>query len=863
MINPPKNALRFLRWFCREDYLEEIEGDLIEVFKKDFQSSPRQARWRFTWSVLRYLRPKFMKSFKLFENKNKFHMYGNYLTVSRRTLIKNKWYTLINVAGLALGLGSSIFIFLFVSHHLQFDKFHKDSDRVYRIVTEEHRDAIDYTASVPPGLPNAFKGDYPQIEKIAKVVLSENMLISIGSDKKFKQDVDFAEAELFEIFNLPLADGTPVNLRDVNTAVISMEAARKFFGNEDPVGKSFQMNGKDYVTVVGVLKEIPTTTCLRSDVFISFPSLKSHSGFLSGESWGGISSSLECFVRLKPGQNTLDVEEFLATYVKKFRPNSKNVHHYKLQSLADIHFDPRYRGGINPGLLWIFSLIGVFLLTVASINFINISTAQSINRSKEIGVRKVLGSRKSYLFWQFMTETTLVTVLAFTLAVMLVIALLPYFNTVFELSLSTAGLWNIEFIVFACLLLVLIVLMSGSYPSIVLAGTPPLAALKGVAKKTSDGFAVRKVLVVAQFVISMVLIIGTIGVNKQISYASGSDLGFAKSGVVMIPLPVRLPNAQIKSLRDRIAAATGVEKITACFASPGAGYNSWGTNVQFDNRAESEEFEIRAKMGDVNYLDAFDLKLLVGRNFYEKDSVDEVLVNATFAAKARLGSPEEALGKTINIDQGFLKGTIVGVVNDFHDSDFHTAINPIFIAPVREHYYEFAVKINIKNAMEVLGRVETLWTEAFPGQVFEYNFLDQRIDALYKSDHQFLSLTSLFSIIAVFIGCLGIYGLIVFMVAQKTKEIGIRKVLGGGMGHIVFLLSKDFMTLLIIGSIIASPIGWYLIYRWLESYTYKTDINWWIFLAATAFSAVITLATISYQAVKAALTNPVNSLRSE
>jgi putative ABC transport system permease protein len=862
MKGPPKFAVRFLRWFCREDYLEEIEGDLTEVYGLESRKSPQRAGWKFIWSVLKYLRPGFVKSFRIFERRNAIDMYLNYFITGKRTLIKNKWYTLINVAGLALGLSSSIFIFLFVRHHLQYDNFHREPERIYRIVTEEHRDVVDYSAAVPPGFANAFKSDYSYAEIVAKLVSKRNTLVTVDKESKFKQYVIFAEPQFFDIFNFPLITGAKPDLMTPNSAVITPSAATRLFGEQDPVGKSIQIDGKEYVTVTGILRELPATTVIEGDIFVSFSLLKHYSPFLAGEVWGGISTELQCFTRLHPGQDIAEIEKSIANYVPKFRPKSKNVHHYKLQALADIHFDARYGGGINPALLWIFGFIGVFLVAVASINFINISTAQSMNRSKEVGVRKVLGSRKSNLFWQFMTETVLVTGLAFVLALVIVVSLLPYFNTTFELTLLLNDLLTPDFVVFGGALLLIIVLMSGSYPGIILARAAPLTALQGALGRAGDGLIVRKGLVVGQFVISIVLIIGTIGVSKQINYATKSDLGFDKSGVVMMSLPDQVAPEKLKSLKDRIAHLAGVEKITACFGSPAAAVNFWGTSLKFDNRAESEEFSIHAKIADADYLNAFDLKLLAGRNFFEKDTVDEVLVNEAFATKVGL-SPEELLGKSLEIDGGFIKAAIVGVVNDFHDGDFHQAINPIFIAPSREQYFELAVKVNMANSFDVLSAIEKEWPTVFPGKMFEYNFLDARIDDLYRSERQFLSLTSTFSMIAVFIGCLGIYGLIVFVVAQKTKEIGIRKVLGASVRHVVVLLSKDFLGLLLIGAVIASPIGWYLVDKWLQSYAYKTEISWWIFIAATCLSAMITFLTISYQAIHAALANPVKSLRSE
>jgi ABC-type antimicrobial peptide transport system permease subunit len=405
--------------------------------------------------------------------------------------------------------------------------------------------------------------------------------------------------------------------------------------------------------------------------------------------------------------------------------------------------------------------------------------------------------------------------------------------------------------------------MSGSYPGIVLARIAPLLALKGkLTQRDSGGLLTRKLLVIAQFTISIILIIGTIGINKQINYAIHSDLGYNKSEIVMVSMPEKLEPLKLETLKNQIAQSPDVENITACFASPGAGWNEWGTSLKFNNSSETEEFSIHAKMGDINYLKTFNLSLIAGRNFYEKDSVDEILVNAILAKKLNLSSPEELLGKSLEVSGGYIKGTIVGVVSDFHDQDFHESINPIFIAP-KNGYNELAIKINMKNSVEVLQHIENEWSQAFPNFIFEYDFLEDRVAELYESEQRFLALTKLFSGLAIFIGCLGIYGLILFFVIHKTKEIGIRKVLGGSVLHIIRLVTKGFLRLIIIAGVIASPVAWYFMNSWLQNYNYKTEISLWIFVLAIAIVTFITLLTISYQAIKAALANPVESLRSE
>ena len=407
-------------------------------------------------------------------------------------------------------------------------------------------------------------------------------------------------------------------------------------------------------------------------------------------------------------------------------------------------------------------------------------------------------------------------------------------------------------------------MLAGSYPGLLLAKITPILALKRkINQKDTGGFMTRKALVTIQFVISIVLIIGTIVISKQINYAVNSDLGFDKSAIVMVTLPSSLEKVKLEGLKNRIDKFSGVEKISACFASPGAGYSQWGTNVKYNNKPEDEEFSIQVKMGDKDYLKTFDLKLLNGRNFFEKDSVDEVLVNATFARKLGLQSTEDLLGKQINVSGGYIQATIVGVINDFHDQDFHNDIRPVFIAPKMSNYNELAIKINMHNTKATLDHIEKQWSEIFPDFIFEYDFLDDRIADLYIVESQFLSLTKLFSALAIFIGCLGSYGLVLFFVVQKTKEIGIRKVLGGKLRHILILVMQDFFLLIGIAGIIASSLAWYFMSNWLQNYTYQTELSWWIFALAIGLVTSITFLTICYQAIKAARANPIESLRTE
>ncbi|RKN77984.1 ABC transporter permease [Ulvibacterium marinum] len=793
-------------------------------------------------------------------------MFKNYLKIAWRNLRRRKGFTIINILGLSLGFGCSILIFLFVSHHMSYDTFHKNSDRIYRVVTEMHQDKVEYISSVPPGFVNEFRTDYVYAEKVGKLVNDYNRVIDVetNTDKiKFKQNVVFAEKELFQIFNFPLVDGTNnIGLEEPNTALVTEEMANKMFGNENPVGKTFTIDGKEPIRITAILRDLPKTSQIKGDIFVSFKTLENYNKIMASETWAGINPTLQCYALLKPDQNISQIEDKFGQLVEKNRPNSNNVHHYKLQPLAEVHFNPDYGGDTNKKTLWTFSLIGLFLLIMACINFINIATAQSVHRSKEVGIRKVLGGNKKQLFWQFMAETFIISIAAFLIGLALSLLTLPYFNSIFDLELTHEGLLGVRFFMFSAFLLLLVAILSGSYPGVLIARILPILALKQKLSTTNTGsLNIRKTLVVVQFSISIVLIIATLVISKQIKYAVNSDLGFDKEAMVMVNLPGKLAPERKEGLKERISTLSGVEKITACASAPAASTWTWGTSMKYANRPEEEPFYVEAKIADEDYLATFDLDLVAGRNFILKDSIQEVLVNETLSKKLGLASPDELIGKKVKI--AHIQANIVGVVADFHDQTFHGNINPIFMAPDPNWFYEFGIKVNMANKEKTLTEIEKLWSSVFPNYVFEYTFLDDKVAQSYKREKQFLALTNLFSILAIIIGCLGIYGLISFFVVQKTKEIGIRKVLGGSVRSILILITGDFLKLILVSGLIASPIAWYFLNDWLEGFAYRTQMSWWVFGIAIGGLLLITMITVSYQSIKAALANPVKSLRTE
>ena len=793
-------------------------------------------------------------------------MIQNYLKIALRNLTRNKSYLGINVIGLALSLSCGLIIFSLVKYHLSFDNFHKDSDRIYRIVTEKHRDEISYDNGVPNPLGQSFRNDYTYGEKIARIFYQKDQLITIQNQKetkKFQENkgIAFIENDFFDIFNFPLIEGNRNTiLTNPNDAVISQKLANKYFGKENPIGKTIKIDNRLDLKITGILENLPQNTDLQTEIYTSFQTIKFFNQKVFGkiDSWDGITSNMQCYTKLHPNVSIKKVESSLFKYVKIFRKGNNNVHHYKLQALSDIHFNPNYSGVIEKNTLWVLSLIGIFLIITACLNYVNLATAQAINRSKEIGVRKVLGSLKTQISAQFFIETGVITFISTVFAILLAEITLPFINQYFSLSINTDLFHDLQLWLILPVLMIVIALLSGFYPAIILSSFQPITALKGkISQRNLGGFNIRRSLIVTQFVISQVLIICMIIIINQMRFAKKTDLGFRKDSIVMIPTGSN--DEKVKRLKTEMQQIAGVGLISVCYAAPSASYTN-GTSVILESNIEAENFRLVGKPGDIDYLKTFDLKLVAGRNFFKSDSVNEYVVNETFAKKLNM-KPAELIGKLITVYD--LKAPIVGVVKDFHDKSFYEDIHPIFISNQKKEFQAYAVKINLDNTKTTLEALDKIWSKTYPEQIFSYQFLDEQIAQFYTTESTLLSLIEAFSLLAIFINCLGLYGLMKFMAVQKTKEIGIRKVLGSSVAQIVWIFGKEFSILIIISFLIASPIAWYSMNNWLQDFKYRIDISPSIFIVAILFTTFFAIITVSYQAIRAAMANPVKSLRTE
>jgi putative ABC transport system permease protein len=797
-------------------------------------------------------------------------MFSNYFKIGWRNLLRHKSYAAINIAGLSLGIACAILIFTLIGYHLSFDDFHHNKDRIYRLTTEFHDDKVTHQAAVPQPLGRAFRTDLSFGEKTARVVSYRSTLISLPGEKQVKkfietQGIAFAEPGYFDIFNFPLVQGDPHTvLLNPNSAIITEAIAKKYFGAGPAVGQLIRLDNKTDFTIRGILKDLPANTDRKQEIYLSYYNLKDRNPWLATDSsWPGIYSGSMAFTLLKPGISMAQVNKALPLLSNKYyKGRDAKTFQFRLQPLSDIHFNAEYDGYMDKKYLWALGFIGLFLIVTACVNFVNLATAQALNRSKEVGIRKVLGSLRGQLFWQFIAETTLITVFALLLAYGLTLLALPSLNQLLKskMELHLFDSWQLPTFILA--LTGIVIFLAGSYPGLVLARFQPVLALKSkLSQAHIGGFSLRRVLVVAQFTISQMLIIGTIVIASQVHYSKSSDLGFDKEAILTVPIPSG-DKMKMNTLRNRLAALPGVEKITLCYQAPAASHNM-NTGVRYGNRTEDEHWSINTKAADDQYLATFGLKLAAGRNFYPSDTTREFLVNETFVKQLNIRSPQDVIGQRLSIDGGGATAPIVGVVKDFYNYSFHSEISPICIMSDAGSYQHCAARINLHDTKPALAAFEKIWNEVYPEYLYSYAFLDDSIAEFYEMDNIMLTLTEVFAAIAIFIGSLGLYGLVAFMAVRRTREIGVRKVLGASLHNILWLFGKEFSRLLLLAFVIAAPLAWWAMHLYLQDYKYRIPIGAGIFGLAILITFLIAILTVGYRSLRSALTNPVKSLRSE
>lgn len=767
---------------------------------------------------------------------------SNYLHTAIRSLQHRKAYAFINITGLAIGIACIILIYATVTYHLRTDNFHLHKEQIYRIISKFHMDEqSSVNTGVPGPLPDRFKNDYGIAEQVTHLDMLSKKRIAVTRGQNFLEDIAFTDPAYFEIFNFPLLSG------NTHGVVITERIAHKYFGKQDPVGQSFLLDDTMRFQISGVLKDLPANTDLRQEIFFPFDKLKDYQQWMVEDWWMSVNKSVQCFIRLKPGITQAVADQTLKDLAKKAYGNEDSFFAFVTQPLGDIHFNTTLDGVIRKSTLWMISCIGFLLIITTCINFINLSIAQAWSRSKEIGVRKALGSFRWQLFMQFITETALLTIAAMVAGVMLAWLGLPFLNNLLHTTISW---WNVRGWSFLIVLFISIVLLSGMYPGLIISGLRPVVALQQ--KKAARGFSFRRGLVIVQFAISQLLIICTIIIANQMRYTQEADPGFRRSAIVMLPVPDN-DAAKVHALSGKLGDISG---FTFCRTAPAADYSP-STGIVCNNRNVSVAY----KTADANYIPFFGLQLIAGRNVTASDTMREFVVNETAVKKLGFRSPREIIGYPATVNGA--KGTVVGVVKDFHYRSFHESIEPLVITTLIYTYQNCAVSINMARAPQMMAAVENAWKEVYPAYIFQSSFLDDDMARLYQKDLIIYELVRIFTLISVVIGCIGLYGLISFMAAQRTKEVGIRKTLGAGLGNILWLFGKEFFLLLIAGFVVAAPVGWWVMHRWLDSFVYRTEPGITVFAVAILFSMIITVLTVGWRAIKTANINPVKSLRTE
>ena len=797
-------------------------------------------------------------------------MFKNYLKIAYRNIVKNKVYSLINITGLAIGIAASILIFLFVSYELSFDDFHKDADNIYRIVRiNKYAEGIEYDGCITYPFAEALRIDYPDLENVTQVCFIEESEITI--DKKFytAEHILFVDSIFFKMFEIDFVAGdAETALINPNSTVISESLAYTLFGSKDPLGEFVKFNGELDLQITGIMKNQPHNTHLHSEMLVSMKSLSADLVGIDYANWQTTLSMFNTFVMLPKGYTKTGLEEkFKLFFPKYIEAEDAKRQNYFLQPIKEIH-NSEYYSSFNyitdMESIYIFSVIGLLIILIAGINFINLTTAQSIKRSKEVGIRKVFGAFRKQLVFQMLGETSLFTFTAIILSIIMAQNALPYLNQFLGNDIQLSLLSDFSIVPFLIIIIIGINLLTGIYPSLVLSRFSPIETMRNkITSNGKSGFKFRNGLVIVQFIISQILIISTIVISSQMEYFYSKDLGFNSNEIVSVTIPDN-ETSRLAAFKNEVIQNSNVINMSYGLGTPTTTAN-FQTRVRPVSGDDYDEVLVSLKVVDEDYLETFDIKLLAGRYFeplVEGDTVYKFVVNETMLAKIGIENPEEAIGKQIRVNR--FTGPIIGVVKDFHMSTLAETIGPmVMINQLTRFIFGASIKYQKEAAASVLSTLETAWGNVFPEASFDYQYYDEYLLGLYEEEENFLTIIRVFAAIAIFIGCLGILGLMSFIAVQKTREISLRKVLGASVMSIFGVVSKEFTHNIIIANIIAWPITWYLMNEWLQNFSYRINLNLWMFLTAGIISVLIVGFVISYQSFKAANANPVDSLRNE
>lgn len=798
-------------------------------------------------------------------------MFKNYLKTAFRNIFKHKLYSAINITGLTAGLTACLLISMFISHELGYDKFHTNKDRILRVEMEYGKNGeVNNTASTGTKAGPAFKRTFPAVEEYARTFISHG-IIKYGEKAFDEQRILFADAPFFKIFSFHLLQGNPATVLDApDKLVLTKTMAEKYFGNELAINKTITALGKEMI-VSGICEDAPQNSQIKFDFVTPFLNLNS----VEKETWWNANWITYLLVRNK--KDIAQLQNQVAGYMKTpavreeagLEGNGYLTFH--LQPLTRVHLHSKLPGFEPNGsmqYIWMFAVIALLILIIASANYTNLATAQSSGRGGEIGIRKVMGASKKQVFFQFIGESAFISFLSAVLAFLLAILLIPYFNEITGRQFTSSSLLQPAPVIFLLLFTVLISLLAGFYPALVLSGMKVIGVLRKGFRVSGSSAVLRRSLIVVQFCISVFLIIYTVIILQQIHFLKTKNLGYDKEHVVVLPIGGKML-VNFQNIKEGIAQVPGVESVTASYETPED--VGWSDGITATDEKGKHDISLKAMPVDLDFTKTMKMQLLAGRDFQPSDFTmmdttdnytnykQPFIINESLVKK--LGwTNEEALGKIL--EKGS-PGPVVGVVKDFNFSSLREPIGPLAIFLGRDFSINYMARISGSDIAGTLGRLEMMWKQRIPDRPFSYHFLDEDYNKLYKSEQRSSVLFTVAAVLAILLACLGLFGLAAFTTIQRTKEIGIRRVLGADIPGITMLVAKNFLLLVGIAILIAVPAAWYAGNKWLQDFAFRIPVKGWVFLAAAVATILITLLTVSFHSVRAAMANPVKSLRSE
>jgi len=806
-------------------------------------------------------------------------MIRNYSSIAWRNIKRNKVYAAINISGLAVGIAACLILFIVIQYELSYDKFQPNYKSIYHVAAKiRSAEGDGFGEGVPYPAYDALRTQFPDVVTGAMFQNYNSQVTGLSSDdvnsasnKKFLEEtgIFFSDPNFFSIFQYKWLAGSAQALKNPNAAVITKKLAEKYFGEwGNAMNKILKLDNAAIVQVSGVLDDIPQNTDFPLSLIASYETMKKYPDTYGyTDRWGSVTSSFQAFMLLPSNVSASSINKRLLAFSNEhYNADKKDIFktYQFLQPLSDIHFNKQI-GNFGDHItsrttLWTLSLIGIFIIIMACINFINLSTAQAVRRSKEVGMKKVLGGTRIQLFRQLMGETCIIVVTATVLAAIIASICLPYVKNIASIQ-EKLKLLNTSTILFMTFVTIVVTILAGAYPSIILSGFKPALALKNkITSASIGGISIRRGLVITQFAISQVLITGTIIAISQMNYVHQADLGFNKEAILVINSNVDSSvNLRQPAFKQKLLDIPGVRSVSFSSDVPSSESNSSG-NFAYDHKPD-ENFEVYRKMADEDYFKTYGLTIIAGRSYDKSDTTKEVVVNETLVRKLGVKKPADVIGHEMRV--GGLWRPIVGVVKDFKTNSLREAIKPLVIGERNKRYYYTGIKLNTLHLNEVTKKIEAAWNQFFPEYVYTPTFMDDRINEFYKEENQLSLLYKIFAAIAIFISCLGLYGLVSFMAAQRTKEIGIRKVLGASVANIIYLFSKEFTVLILIAFAIAVPVAYYMMRGWLNNFAFRINMNIWVFILAIVCSVVIAWITVGYKSIRAAMSNPVKSLRTE